>query len=89
MGKRTGRKRGAPYGNTNRLTHGKRSAEAIARRRLRAADARDGQLLHDAAFLLGRVDHMQTMLLRIAKAFAREREFKDQAIVESAAAPTR
>ena len=89
MGKRTGRKRGAPYGNTNRLTHGKRSAEALARRRLRAADARDSQLLHDAAFLLGRVDHMQNTLLRIAKAFAREREFKDQALVESAPAPTR
>jgi hypothetical protein len=89
MGKRTGRKRGAPYGNTNRLIHGERSAEAIARRRLRAADARDSLLLYDTTFLLGRVDHMQNMLLRIATAFACEREINDQAVEVSREAATR
>jgi len=33
MGKRTGGKRGAPFGNTNRLVHGRYSAARIARRK--------------------------------------------------------
>ena len=33
MGKRTGGKRGAPVGNTNRLKHGRYSARRIARRK--------------------------------------------------------
>jgi len=33
MGKRTGGKRGAPVGNSNRLTHGRYSARRIARRK--------------------------------------------------------
>jgi hypothetical protein len=33
MGKRTGRPRGAPKGNTNRLIHGRYSAATKARRR--------------------------------------------------------
>ena len=67
MGKRTGRRRGAPDGNKNRLVHGGYSAEAIARRRIRAADAQDARLLHDATALLLRVDRLENVLLRLGR----------------------
>ncbi len=67
MGKRTGRKRGAPYGNTNRLTHGGYTALAIAKRRVRAAALSDGLLLSDAVLLLERVDRLENVLTRVAR----------------------
>ena len=45
LGRRTGRPRGAPHGNTNRLTHGRYSAAAKAARRQRQADWQQVMLL--------------------------------------------
>jgi len=42
-------KRGAPFGNKNRLTHGLYSAEAVARRKAQAAAFRRALLLRRAA----------------------------------------
>ena len=45
MGKRTGRRRGAPAGNQNRLTHGRYTAAAVAHRRALRARLHEAQLL--------------------------------------------
>jgi hypothetical protein len=41
-------KRGAPFGNKNRLTHGRYAAEAVAARKARAAAFRRALLLRRA-----------------------------------------
>ena len=45
MGKKTGRPRGAPKGNQNRLTHGQRSAAAKEKRRTRETERQTLMLL--------------------------------------------
>jgi hypothetical protein len=45
LGKRTGRRRGAPDGNENRRTHGRYAAAAVARRRAVRARLLEAQLL--------------------------------------------
>jgi hypothetical protein len=62
MGKRTGRPRGAPLGNTNRLIHGERSAIALARRRLAAAEMEDARQTSDILLLLTRLHRLETLL---------------------------
>jgi hypothetical protein len=52
LGKRTGRKRGAPPGNTNRLTHGRYAAAAVARRKANFARLRDAVLIERLSALL-------------------------------------
>jgi hypothetical protein len=59
MGKRTGRKRGAPYGNTNRLVHGRYSAAAIARSRTMSMDLAELRLYEDLAQMLTRMHHLE------------------------------
>jgi uncharacterized protein YjcR len=46
MGKRTGRPRGAPRGNQNRLTHGLYSAAAKAKRQARTIERETLMLLY-------------------------------------------
>ena len=64
MGKRTGRPRGAPLGNTNRLVHGERSAVALARRRLAAAEMDAARQTSDIILLLTRLHRLETLLAR-------------------------
>ena len=67
MGKRTGRRRGAPKGNCNRLVHGRYSADAIARRRVLAADERESLALQDAVLLLEHADRLENALRTIGR----------------------
>jgi hypothetical protein len=54
MGKRTGGKKGAPFGNKNRLTHGRYSRAGQAARRTATARLRHVQLMLAWAQLLER-----------------------------------
>lgn len=56
LGKRTGRKRGAPFGNANRLTHGRYAAAALARRRTGATSLQEARLLEAWTRLLTRIE---------------------------------
>jgi uncharacterized protein YjcR len=61
MGKRTGRKRGAPVGNTNRLTHGRYSAAAKAQREARRIQWEEIMLLSAWTDVITRMDRLQRM----------------------------
>ena len=56
MGKRTGGKKGAPFGNRNRLKHGRYSRAAQAARKEAIAQLRDVRLMQAWAMLLGRTE---------------------------------
>jgi hypothetical protein len=64
MGKKTGGKRGAPYGNRNRLVHGEYSAAALARNRVEAASRTDFRLVEDMTKLLWRLDRLESTRTR-------------------------
>ena len=64
MGKRTGGKRGAPYGNRNRLVHGEYSAATLARNRLEAAARTEFRLVEDMTKLLWRLHRLESMHMR-------------------------
>ena len=64
MGKRTGGKRGAPYGNTNRLVHGGYSAVALARNRLEAASRSDFRLMEDLTKMMWQLHRLETLRRR-------------------------
>jgi hypothetical protein len=66
MGKRTGRRRGAPYGNTNRLVHGRYSAGAIGRSRRMSMDLAELRLYEDLAQMLTRMHHLEMRRTREA-----------------------
>ena len=55
MGKRTGRRRGAPDGNQNRLTHGRCTAAAVERRRMARARLHEALLLSAWTDVAGRI----------------------------------
>ena len=59
LGKRTGRKRGAPPGNQNRLTHGRYSGAAKAARRERSARRQEEQLLAAWTDVVWRLHRME------------------------------
>ena len=56
MGKRTGGKKGAPYGNSNRLKHGRYSRTALAARKEAIAQLRHVQLMQAWGKLLARTE---------------------------------
>ena len=64
MGKRTGGKRGAPYGNKNRLVHGGYSTLSRARNRIEAAARSDLRLMADMTRLLWRLHRLESMHMR-------------------------
>jgi hypothetical protein len=59
LGKRTGRKRGAPSGNRNRLTHGGYSGAVKAARRERSARRQEQQLLAAWTDVVWRLHRME------------------------------
>jgi hypothetical protein len=59
MGKRTGCRRGAPLGNTNRLTHGRYSGAIIAARRERSARMHSAKLIAAWADVVERIHQME------------------------------
>ena len=59
LGKRTGRKRGAPLGNQNRLTHGGYSGAVKAARRERSAQRQEEQLLAAWTDVVWRLHRME------------------------------
>ncbi len=59
MGKRTGRPRGAPKGNQNRLTHGGFSAAARAAHRARAIEREKLMLLSAWTDVLWRMQKLE------------------------------
>ncbi len=67
MGKRTGRKRGAPQGNTNRLTHGRYCAAAIAQRREAHARTHEARLVAAWIGVVERLDAMERAGLPVPK----------------------
>ena len=56
MGKRTGGKTGAPFGNRNRLKHGRYSRAALAARKEAVARLRHAQLMLAWGELLARTE---------------------------------
>ena len=56
MGKRTGGKKGAPFGNSNRLKHGRYSRAALATRKQAIAQLRYVQLMQAWGNLLARTE---------------------------------
>jgi len=56
MGKRTGGKKGAPFGNSNRLKHGRYSRAALAARKRAIAQLRHVQLMQAWGELLARTE---------------------------------
>jgi hypothetical protein len=60
MGKKTGGKRGAPYGNRNRLVHGEYSAVALARNLVEAASRAYFRLVEDMTKLLWRLERLES-----------------------------
>jgi hypothetical protein len=64
MGKRTGGKRGAPYGNTNRLVHGEYSAAALARNRAESAQRSEFRFMEDLTKILWRLHRLESMRMR-------------------------
>jgi len=64
MGKRTGGKRGAPYGNKNRLVHGRYSTLSLARNRIETAARSDLRLMADMTKLLWRLHRLESMHMR-------------------------
>lgn len=59
MGRRTGRPRGAPKGNQNRLTHGRYSSAAKDARRKRNAEWQQVMLLSAWTDVLWRIQKFQ------------------------------
>jgi len=56
MGKRTGGKRGAPFGNSNRLKHGRYSRAALAAHKTAMAQLRHVLLMEAWSKLLARTE---------------------------------
>lgn len=67
MGRRTGRKRGAPFGNRNSVKHGRFTADALAARRRTQAQLQEAMLLDALAKSLRRLDMAQRAGVDIAQ----------------------
>jgi len=67
MGKRTGGKRGAPFGNRNSVTHGGFTASAVAARRRYRVQREEAMLLETLANVLTRLARAERAGVDIAR----------------------